>query len=190
MTQNINAQKYLDEKYPPNGTCSRSNDPENKGKTRKGITLLDLRKGKVGNGMFSRSKNLAEDCKLTDFPSLRKLIISAHQLTSLDVSNLSNLEELDCRSNELTSLKVDNCINLKKIDCSNNPLRTLDLSTCLNLAEVSLNGCTNLTESVIKSQLFYDIENKKLIKNKNTMKVSPQITKAQDKDIRNILIVG
>ncbi|CFW92701.1 protein of unknown function (AIG1 domain) [endosymbiont DhMRE of Dentiscutata heterogama] len=185
---NVSAQQWLEEKYPTNGTCQRDNDLENKGKTRKGITLLDLRKGKVGNGIFSRNKNLTEDLKLEDFTNLRKLIISSHQLISLDVSDCPNLEELDCRGNELTNLNVTGCSNLKKIDCSNNPLRELDLSTCPKLEEVNINSCLNLSEGAIKSGLTYDVEKGKLAK--GSIKNSPQIRKVVDNDVRNILIVG
>ncbi|KLL05389.1 MAG: hypothetical protein MRERV_1c065 [Mycoplasmataceae bacterium RV_VA103A] len=150
--------------------------------------MLDLRKGKVGNGIFNKNKNLIEDLKLEGFTNLRKLIISSHQLISLDVSNCPSLEELDCRSNELTALNVTNCSNLKKIDCSNNPLWALDLSTCSNLEEVNINGCSNLTEDTINSSLAYDGEKGKLTK--GSAKNSPQIRKATDNDIRNILIVG
>ncbi|CAJ0851558.1 789_t:CDS:2 [Entrophospora sp. SA101] len=190
MVNNVNAQNYINEKYPTSGTCQRDNDPENKGKTRKGITLLDIRKGKVGNGIFSKNKNLIEDLKLEGFTNLRKLIISSHQITSLDISDCPNLEELDCRGNELTYLKVDGCSNLRKIDCSNNPLRELDLSTCSKLEEANINGCpSKLTEEgATKSNLTYDAEKGKLAK--GSAKNSPQITKAKEDDIRNILIVG
>ncbi|CAG8798300.1 35472_t:CDS:2, partial [Racocetra persica] len=144
--------------------CERSGDKENKGKTRKGITLLDIRKGKVGNGIFSRNKNLVEDLKLEGFTNLCKLIISSHQLISLDISDCSNLEELDCHGNELTTLRVDGCSNLKKIDCSNNPLRELDLVTCPSLEEVNINNCLKLTEETIKANLTYDTEKGKLSK--------------------------
>jgi hypothetical protein len=187
---NINAQQYLDEKYPVNGVCKRDNDLENKNKKREDITKLDIRKGKVGNRFFNKNKNLIGSLKLEGFTNLRKLIISSHQLTSLDVSDCPNLEELDCQSNELTNFSAINCSNLKKINCSNNPIRELNLNTCPKLEEVNINGCpSELTEEgAIKSNLAYDAEKRKLAK--GSVKNSPQITKAQDNDIRNILIVG
>jgi hypothetical protein len=185
---NINAQEYIDKKYPKDGVCKRDGDLENKDKSRKGITSLDLRKGKVGNGFFNNNKNLTEDLKLAGFTNLRKLIISSHQLTSLDVSNCPNLEELDCHGNELTSLNVTGCTNLKKIDCSNSPLRELDLSTCSKIEEVNINSCPNLIEEAINSNLNYDVDSGKLAK--GSVKNSPQITKAKEDDVRNILIVG
>jgi len=192
MVNNVNAQKWLDEKYPIDGVCKRDNDVENnKDKKREEITELDIRKGKIGNGFFRKNKNLVGSLKLKRFANLRKLIISSHQLISLDVSDCSNLEELDCRSNELTSLNVSSCSSLKKIDCSNSHLKELDLSTCARLEEVNINNCPKeLTENKgsIKSSLDYDAEKSKLVK--GLAKNSPQINSVKEDDIRNILIIG
>jgi energy-coupling factor transporter ATP-binding protein EcfA2 len=187
MVNNINAQEYIDKKYPINGTCQRDNDSENKNKKRADITRLDIRKGKIGS-FFSGHKNLVSSLKLEGFTNLQTLIISSHHLVNLDVSNCPSLEELDCRSNQLSSLNVTGCSNLKKVDCSNNPLRRLDLTTCSKLEEVNINNCSNLTEKTINSSLNYDGEKGKLIK--GLAKNSPQIRKATNNDIRNILIVG
>ncbi|CAI2194123.1 10200_t:CDS:2, partial [Funneliformis geosporum] len=166
------------------GICERDNDLENKGKTRKGITLLDIRKGKVGNGIFNRSKNLIEDLKFEGFTNLRTLIISSHQLISLDVSECKNLEKLDCQNNKLTKLNVNNCHYLNEINCSSNPIRELNLSMCTNLNEVDINSCSNLNIDKIKSSLSFDSKNNKLTKN------GPQITLAKEEDVRNILVIG
>jgi len=54
---NVNAQEWLNKKYPIDGVCKRDNDSENKGKAREGITVLDIRKGKVGkSGLFTEEK--------------------------------------------------------------------------------------------------------------------------------------
>jgi len=186
---NVNAQQWLNDKYPKDRKCQRNNDSENKGKSRASITLLDIRKGKVGNGIFRKNKNLADSLKLEGFTNLRKLIVSSHQLISLDVSDCLNLEELDCRGNELVSLKVNGCLNLQKIDCSNNPLRELDLTTCPKLEEVNINNCSNLAEErAVNSNLAYDVEKGKLAKGSAIN--SPKIRKALDDDVRNILIIG
>src|SRR5687768_14361993 len=130
---NENAQEWLNKKYPLNGTCQRENDPENKNKTRKEITHLDIRKGKIGSFLSGGDKNLVGSLKLERFTNLRTLIIFSHQLIELDVSECKNLVELDCRSNELNNLNVNGCANLKKLDCSNNNLSELDLTTCFKL---------------------------------------------------------
>lgn len=186
---NKNAQEWLDEKYPVDGTCQRNNDSENKGKSRAGVTHLDIRKSKVGN-FFSGGKTLVENLKLEGFVNLRTLIISSHQLIELDVSDCPNLEELDCHGNELNSLNVNGCSKLKKIDCLNNNLNELDLTTCPKLEEVNINNCFELIPEAIKSNLTYNLEKGKLVKDDSKVKNGPQITKAQENNIRNILIIG
>jgi Leucine-rich repeat (LRR) protein len=187
---NVNAQEWLDEKYPANGTCQRGNDSENKNKTRKEIITLDIRKSKVGS--LISGKKLFGSLKLEGFANLRKLIVSSHQLIGLDVSDCPNLEELDCRSNEINNnnLNVSGCSNLKKIDCSNNNIEELDLGTCFKLEEVNINNCSNLTEDKIKSNLAYNPEKGKLVRDDSKAKSGPQIFRAKEDDIRNILIVG
>src|SRR3954447_16757857 len=101
--KNINAQEWLDKKYPINGTCQRKTDQENLNKKREEITQLDIRKGKVGSFFSGGYKKMVGSLKLEGFASLRVLICSLHELTELDVSNCPNLEELDCRSNELNN---------------------------------------------------------------------------------------
>ncbi|WP_147411020.1 GTPase [endosymbiont GvMRE of Glomus versiforme] len=171
-----------------NGNCKRGNDSENKGKRRAEITELDIRKGKVG--WYLNEKNLVGSLKLEGFTNLRTLIISSHQLIELDLSECKSLAELDCRSNELTSLNVNGCSNLKNIDCSNNNIRKLDLSTCPKLEVVNVNNCLELTSEKIKSNLYYNEEKGKLVKDDSKVKSGPQITKAKDGDTRNILIIG
>ena len=185
---NINAQEYINQKYPIEGVCKRDNDPENKGKKREEVTILDISQGKVGSNYFSDGKTLVGSLKLERFTNLRTLIVSSHQLISLDLSDCPNLEELNCQNNELTNLNVINCSNLKKINCSNNNIERLDLGACTKLEEVNINNCPNLTEEAIKSHLTYDVEKGKLAK--GSAKSSPQIRKVGEDDIRNILIVG
>ena len=186
--KNINAQEWLNEKYPKDGTCQRDNDSENKGKRREDITRLDIRKGKIG--WHLNEKNLVGSLKLEGFANLRKLIVSSHQLIELDVSGCKSLVELDCRSNELNNLKVNGCSNLKKLDCSNNNLSELDLSTCFKLEEVNINNCQELMPEVIKSNLTYNSEKGKLVKDDSKVKSGPQIFKAKENEIRNILVIG
>lgn len=182
MVNNVNAQQWLDEKYPINGICQRNNDSENKGKKRDEITTLNLGKGKLGT--FYKEKTLIGSLRLENFTNLRKLIVSSHQLIGLDVSNCPNLEELDCHSNGLANLITTNCSNLEKINCSNNHLRELDLSTCPNLSEVDINNCPKLVVEKIISCLNHDTLSGKLIRS------SSVVTLAQEDDIRNILVVG
>ncbi|CAG8748223.1 13349_t:CDS:1 [Gigaspora margarita] len=120
---NINAQDYINQKYPKYGTCDRNADPENKGKRREEITNLDISLGKIGGttSIFGNGepKKLFGALKLEGFTNLRILKICSHQLTSLDVSACINLEDLDCHDNELSCLNINGCSNLKRINYFN-----------------------------------------------------------------------
>ncbi|CAG8678663.1 5344_t:CDS:2, partial [Cetraspora pellucida] len=181
----VNSQEYINQKYPIDGACKSGSDKENKDKRREEIIELDLSKGKVGKGLFNNDgKTLTGSLKLERFTKLRKLIIISQQITELDVSKCENLTELDCQNNQIDILNVSGCSNLKIINCSNNHIKELDLNTCDKLEEVDISNCTELTADKIKSDLNYNTVSGKLTK------VGPQVTKAGEDNIRNILIIG
>ena len=62
------------------------------------------------------------------FTSLTSLDCSDNELTSLNLSNNSLLEELRCGGNQLATLDVSGCLSLASLDCSDNKLTSLDLS--------------------------------------------------------------
>jgi GTP-binding protein EngB required for normal cell division len=170
---NKNAQEWLDKKYLI--------------KERNKIAELDISQGKAKE--FFVKITLKDGLELLKFNNLKKLIISGHELTNLDVSGCPNLEELDCQNNQLTSLNIEGCANLKKINCSGNKIKKLDLSDCSNLEEVDLSNCSKeLAENkqAIKfsqeSNLIFTIKKDKLVK-------GPLITPVEG-NVRNILIVG
>ncbi|CAI2180980.1 6689_t:CDS:2 [Funneliformis geosporum] len=190
----VNAQEWLDKEYPINGTCQRISDSENRGKKRADITTLDISKGKVGHSagnLLFGDKVLTSSLKLEGFTNLRVLIISSHQLISLDTSDCPNLEALDCQNNQLNILNINNCSSLEKINCSGNYIKKLGLNTNIELKEINCDFNKNLKETdvsncpnLIKTGSGFAIENGKLIKNVS------QITPAGENSIRNILIIG
>ena len=111
MVNNVNAQIWLDEKYPKDGICKRDNDPENKEKRRIDITVLDIRKEKIGSKLFKKDKVLVGSLKLEGFANLRTLIISSHKIIGLDLSDCPNLEKLNCQNNQLDGAGIE---SLKK----------------------------------------------------------------------------
>lgn len=90
------------------------------------------------------------------FSALNVLYCTHHQLTELDVSKNTNLEELNCSGNQLTSLDVSKNIWLRSLDCNNNQLASLNvsnnawLSTLYSyvnqLTELDVSNCPALTE--------------------------------------------
>jgi|GEM_PF-4554714 len=82
---------------------------------------------------------------LSYFTGLTSLICNGNeQLTSLNVSTLTNLKTLDCSSNSLTSLDASNLTSLTFLNCYKNQLGVLDVSNLTNL-EVLRCGMNQLT---------------------------------------------
>ena len=67
------------------------------------------------------------------FKGLEYLACTSNKLTSLDVSECSNLRMLHCSLNKLTSLDVSGCSMLNALYCNANQLTSLDMSGCSEL---------------------------------------------------------
>jgi Leucine-rich repeat (LRR) protein len=103
-----------------------------------GVTSLDV-----------NEKNIADLTGIEAFVDLEILRCFTNQLTSLDVSMLTNLQELYCPFNQITSLNVTGLSNLRELWCYVNQLTNLDISTLNNLETVwcSLNPLGNIDVS-------------------------------------------
>ncbi len=96
--------------------------------------------------------NLTDLSVIKYFSNLQTLDISNNQITSLDVSSLSNLISLICSNNQLTniifgdstSLKTSGHPNLSILDCSNNKLTSLDLRDLTALTKMNCLGNASL----------------------------------------------
>ena len=110
---------------------------------------------------FLQSKDYGADCKLTKgeldnvkelllpmkdiqdlkgieyFSSIVKLDCSMNKLTSLDVSNLSQLATLQCYDNKLTTLDLTNNSKLEIIYCGQNKLKSINVPNTPSLILVS-----------------------------------------------------
>ncbi len=64
---------------------------------------------------------------------LEDLSCYENSLTTLDLSNNPNLVTLICFNNELTSLNLNGCVALEEVGCWTNHLTTLDVSNCPEL---------------------------------------------------------
>lgn len=85
------------------------------------------------------------------FTQLKTLECESNQLTSLNLSGLSNLVTLYCADNQLTSLNFDGLIGLESLDCGANLLTSLDVSQLTSLK--TLNCYSNQLTSLDVSQL-------------------------------------
>ncbi len=72
------------------------------------------------------------------FINITELLVWQNQLTSLNLSNNTNLVRLVCSSNQLTSLDVSQCTLLEKLSADSNLLVSLNLSNSLNLQGLDL----------------------------------------------------
>lgn len=91
-----------------------------------------------------------EDLKgIEYFTALERLRCNSNSLTSLDLSNNSELEYLICYANELASLDLGNKPVLKTLNCGSNELTSLDLSNspALEDLECYYNNLTSLNLS-------------------------------------------
>ena len=66
-------------------------------------------------------------------------------LTSLNVSGCTNLEDLICYSTGITSLSLSNLSKLKKLSCYSTKLTSLTVTGKSNLTELNCSNCTSLT---------------------------------------------
>jgi Leucine-rich repeat (LRR) protein len=83
---------------------------------------------------FTIPSNRVLEISFADPSFILSLDCSNNLLTSLDVSNLINLQILDCSNNSLSVLDVSNNAILERLDCYNNSLTSLDVSNNARLA--------------------------------------------------------
>lgn len=115
--------------------------------------------------LFVSNENISDLTGIADFTALRSLWVDENSLTSLDVSNNTNLDDLNCSSNSLTSIDVSDLTNLASLDVSNmNGITTIDLSNNTDLLSLraSNTGLTSLDLRVFTSLNDLDVRNAQL----------------------------
>ena len=104
---------------------------------------------------------------IEDFISLEYLFCPNNQLTSLNLTNLTNLYELDCSQNQFASLDLTGVPSLFEVKCDNNQLTSLIVSgmpvlyrlNCDNnqLSSIDLSGLNQLHEFSIQNNQLLSI---------------------------------
>ena len=119
------------------------------------LTSLDVSNNKVLTFLDCKDNGL-NSLKLT--PTIKDLRVSGNDLSTLDVSKLTELESLTCSYNNLTSLDVSNNTKLEHLDCGENSLESLDVSK--NTALTYLSCFYNRLESldVSKNTALTDLD--------------------------------
>ena len=121
------------------------------------------------------------------FASLQELECTNNQLTSLNLSGLSNLLKLSCGSNPLTSLNLSGLTSLTNLVCYNNQLTSLNLdgTTGLEFLDCSENQLTSLDVSKLTK-----LTTLKCYKNQLTSLDVSKLTQLTDLDCRGNLLTA
>lgn len=77
---------------------------------------------------------------IESFPNLKFLSCKNNNLSSFDLSSLTQLEGLDCSNNQLSAIDISQLsVTLKTLYCNNNFLTTLNVNSLINLNQISCN---------------------------------------------------
>lgn len=98
-----------------------------------------------------------ENIHANNCTGLEELCCISSQLTTLDVSNLTNLKRLDCSYNWLTSLNVNNLTGLEILNCYSNRLTNIDLSDLAALKRLACNDNVLTSLDVSNSTLLEEL---------------------------------
>ncbi|CDB10833.1 conserved repeat protein [Bacteroides sp. CAG:633] len=93
-----------------------------------------------GTFLFLRNKNITSLAGIEYFTYLETLDCMDNQLTTLDVTKLTNLTTLICSGNQLTALDVTKLTNLTDLECNDNQLVSLNVSTLEELKYLWCHG--------------------------------------------------
>lgn len=96
------------------------------------------------------AKNISDLTGIEDFSSLMFLDVFGNQLTSLDVSKNTALQQIICYNNQLNGLDLSQNSNLHTLDCSNNQLTSLNLKNGNNTAITNFDVDNNPNLSCIE----------------------------------------
>ncbi|PKQ60168.1 hypothetical protein BZG02_20500 [Labilibaculum filiforme] len=85
------------------------------------------------------NKSISDLTGVAYFTSITKLTCNYNQISSMDLSENSQLKELDCSHNKLTDLNIYSNSSLNTLNCSYNELSDLSLSEYNNYRLIKLN---------------------------------------------------
>lgn len=88
--------------------------------------------------LFMNDLGIADLTGIQDFEALETLHCSDNSLTTIDVTNNTNLSQLYCSHNNLTILDITTLSDLFILECSYNDISTLDLSNNLLLEHIGI----------------------------------------------------
>lgn len=92
------------------------------------------------------------------FNNLLRLNCSGNQVTTLDVSKNTKLEDISCTYNALEELKLGKHPNLLYIHCSDNQITQLDVSGCPNLKVLSCENNDIKSLDLLKHEALENVD--------------------------------
>ncbi|MNL34425.1 Leucine Rich repeats (2 copies) [compost metagenome] len=81
-------------------------------------------------------KNRLTEFKVTGCPAVKLIRLGDNQLSKLDFSKFSELEELSLRDNPLVALDIYGLRKLKSLDCSYTRLTNVNMSGTVSLGKM------------------------------------------------------
>ena len=99
--------------------------------------ITDAEIAEITNISGLDGRNISDLTGIEVFVNLDTLIVRNNQLTSLDVSNLTNLTHLNVGGNPFTSLDISNLVNLTTLSIWGSQFTSFDISNLPNLANVT-----------------------------------------------------
>jgi len=113
-------------------------------------------------------ENISDFTGIEDFTALEELYVRNNSMTTIDVSQLTNLDFFDCGNNpNLTSLITSGSTALRQLICVNTGIANLDLSentnfeiltaTNASLNQLNITGLTSLTQLNLNGNNFTSI---------------------------------
>ncbi|WP_075341538.1 hypothetical protein [Tenacibaculum agarivorans] len=100
------------------------------------------------------NNNISDATGIEAFTALEELNIYSNSLTSLDVSNNSQLKHLRCQNNQIAALDVSSNTLLETLICDNNPFTSLDLSKNILLNDINISSTFIRTIDVSKNTVL------------------------------------
>ncbi len=102
--------------------------------------------------LYVNDMQIADLTGIENFTKVTILGCSQNQLTTLDVTRLTNLRQLNCAQNKLETLDLSQNTSLVFLNCSQNQLKQLDLSSNNKLNNVSC--YSNMLKPIHMKDLF------------------------------------
>ncbi|SNR15294.1 hypothetical protein [Tenacibaculum jejuense] len=106
-----------------------------------------------------RSKTISDLTGIEDFIALKSLNLKNNSLTSINLTNNTDLETLGISENDLTSIDLSKNLKLTTLDIGANPLTSLDVSnnTSLTRLECPVTDITSIDVSNLTQLTFLEL---------------------------------